>query len=220
MHKLYRALLFPVCIQYGVLKTSSCCYVGCVASSCPRVWIFFVSITMCTSVLCQSWTPTQVVPSFPPCAQHCSRHPPLCLWALCTRPSLGFVPRSRAVGHGVHTCGFAQVLPACFYNGCAGSYPYQQDPEVPVFPRSFQISALSVILTLAFTIGIKWYLIVLSSSDKDFTSVVLPIVLHARLCRCLVISWLGRESVFWLNVLCPLSFSFPSYVLPTVRSFS
>lgn len=154
-------------------------------------------------MLCQSWTPTQVVPSFPPCTQHCSEHRPLCLWALCTSPSLGFVPRSRAVGHGVHTCGFAQVLPA----GPRGSH-------------SFQISALSVFLTLAFTIGIKWYLIVLSSSDKDFTSVVLPIVLHARLCRCLVISWLGRDSVFLLNVLCPLSFSFPSYVLPTVRSFS
>lgn len=49
---------------------------------------------------------------FPPCPQHCSEHRPLCLWALCTRPSLGFVPRSRAVGHGVHTCGSAQVLPA------------------------------------------------------------------------------------------------------------
>ena len=44
---------------------------------------------------------------------------------------------------------------------------------------------------------------------KSLTSLVLPIVFPAWVCRCLAISWLGRDSVFWSRALCPLSFFFP-----------
>lgn len=119
-------------------------------------------------------------------------------------------------GHGVLPCEFIQVLPGCFYNGYAGSSSH----GCPKFLHPFQISVLSIFLIIAFTICVKYYLTVLSSSDKGFTSVVPHILLRACMCKCLAIAWLGRNSVFWLNVLCLLSFSFPSCVRPTFRTFS
>lgn len=82
-------------------------------------------------------------------------------------------------------------VPGCFYNGCASSFSHQQGPGVSMFPHPFQILALSVFRLFAFTIGVKRYLIVLSSSDKGLTSVLPHTVLHACTHRCLVISRQG-----------------------------
>lgn len=49
--------------------------------------------------------------------------------------------------------------------------PISRAHGCPNFLHPFQISVLPIFLIVAFTIGMQYYLIVLSSSDKGFTSV-------------------------------------------------
>lgn len=174
-------------------------------------------------MLCQSWTPIQVVSSSPPSSPCHSKHPLPCTCKPCATPSLRYVLRIGALGLLVMGYPHANSPKCCQVVSTMAMPvhpPISRAHGCPKFLHPFQISVLSIFLIFAFTVGVKYYLIVLSSSDKGFTSVVPHIPLRARMCKCLAIAWLGRNSVFWSNVLCLLSFSFPSCVHPTFRTFS
>lgn len=160
-----------------------------------------------TSAVCLSRTPTHVVSSSPPGTQRCHQRRPPCVCGSCARTHSGL--RAWEGGCGSRgTCQFSCVWPAWFIRplaGPLGSY-------IPMFFPDHGFIHLApfclphrykVVSHCAEQLPALWF-----SHSAAGMRVQVP-------CKIPV---LPKDSVSWLNVLCPLT-SFPSHVLPTFRSF-